>query len=149
MKWHNLLRQAGCCRFTFRDCHSDKLMANKAIVGEKLGMTQVWDDENKVVPVTVLRAAPARVVQVRTSEKDGYSASGDIRPQGPQEVDQGAGRPPTAARWVSSRAGSSSSLRLDDISGFEVGQEIGADTFEAGEAIDVTAVSKAVASPAR
>ena len=49
-------------------------MAKKAIVGEKLGMTQVWDDDNNVVPVTVLRVAPARVVQVRTPERDGYSA---------------------------------------------------------------------------
>ena len=49
-------------------------MAKKAIVGEKLGMTQVWDDANNVVPVTVLRVTPARVVQLRTPERDGYSA---------------------------------------------------------------------------
>ena len=49
-------------------------MAKKTLVGEKLGMTQVWDDANNVVPVTVLRVAPARVVQIRTPEKDGYSA---------------------------------------------------------------------------
>ena len=49
-------------------------MAKKAIVGEKLGMTQVWDDDNNVVPVTVLRVTPARVVQLRTPERDGYSA---------------------------------------------------------------------------
>src|SRR5918993_1221580 len=49
-------------------------MATKAIVGEKVGMTQVWDDENRVVPVTVLRVKPCRVVQVKTDEHDGYSA---------------------------------------------------------------------------
>ena len=45
-----------------------------ALVGEKLGMTQVWDESNQIVPVTVLRVSPARVVQIRTPEKDGYSA---------------------------------------------------------------------------
>ena len=49
-------------------------MANKAIVGEKVGMTQVWDDDNRVVPVTVVRVAPLRVVQVKTPASDGYSA---------------------------------------------------------------------------
>ena len=50
------------------------VMATKAIVGEKVGMTQVWDDENRVVPVTVLRVKPCRVVQVKTDEHDGYTA---------------------------------------------------------------------------
>src|SRR5438477_11766250 len=49
-------------------------MALKAIVGEKVGMTQVWDDQNRAVPVTVVRVAPCRVVQVKTPEHDGYSA---------------------------------------------------------------------------
>ena len=49
-------------------------MATKAIVGEKVGMTQVWDEDNRVVPVTVLRVTPCRVVQVKTPETDGYSA---------------------------------------------------------------------------
>ena len=49
-------------------------MATKAIVGEKVGMTQVWGDDNRVIPVTVLRVAPARIVQVKTSERDGYAA---------------------------------------------------------------------------
>ena len=49
-------------------------MATKAIVGTKVGMTQVWDDNNRVVGVTVLRVSPCRVVQVKTSEHDGYSA---------------------------------------------------------------------------
>ena len=50
------------------------IMATKAIVGEKVGMTQVWDEENRVVPVTVLRITPVRIVQVKTTERDGYSA---------------------------------------------------------------------------
>ena len=50
-------------------------MATKAIVGEKIGMTQVWDDESLVIPVTVLKVSPARIVQVKTTEHDGYSGS--------------------------------------------------------------------------
>ena len=49
-------------------------MATKAIVGEKVGMTQVWDAQNRAIPVTVVRVSPARVVQVKTPEKEGYSA---------------------------------------------------------------------------
>ena len=49
-------------------------MANKAIVGQKVGMTQVWDDNNRVVPVTVVKVQPCRVVQIKTPETDGYSA---------------------------------------------------------------------------
>ena len=49
-------------------------VASKAIVGEKVGMTQVWDDQNRAVPVTVLKVAPVRVVQVKTPETDGYAA---------------------------------------------------------------------------
>ena len=48
-------------------------MASKAVVGEKVGMTQVWDDDNRVVPVTVLRVRPNRVVRVKTVAHDGYS----------------------------------------------------------------------------
>ena len=49
-------------------------MANKALVGEKVGMTQIWDDDNRAIAVTVVRVAPGRVVQLRTPERDGYSA---------------------------------------------------------------------------
>src|SRR4051812_49663598 len=49
-------------------------MAQKAIVGEKVGMTQIWDDQTRAVPVTVVRVSPCRVVQVKTPEHDGYSA---------------------------------------------------------------------------
>ena len=49
-------------------------MASKAIVGEKVGMTQVWDERNRAVPVTLVKVAPMRVVQVKTPERDGYAA---------------------------------------------------------------------------
>jgi large subunit ribosomal protein L3 len=116
-------------------------MAKKAIVGEKLGMTQVWDDDNNVVPVTVLRVTPARVVQLRTQERDGYAAlqvtygHRDARKLTKPKAGQfaAAGVEP-GVRLVE--------LRLDDVSDYQVGQELAADLFEAGERIDVTATSK-------
>lgn len=116
-------------------------MAKKAIVGEKLGMTQVWDDDNNVVPVTVLRVTPARVVQLRTSERDGYSAlqvtygHKDVRKLTKPKAGQyaAAGVEP-GVRLVE--------LRIDDTSDYQIGQELSADLFEAGERIDVTATSK-------
>ena len=55
-------------------------MATKAIVGEKVGMTQVWSDDNRVVPVTVVKVAPLRVVQIKTTERDGYKRALDACP---------------------------------------------------------------------
>ena len=116
-------------------------MTAKAIVGEKVGMTQVWDDQNRAIPVTVVRVSPARVVQVKTPEKEGYSALqvtwGTRRASTVTKPEQGhfekAGVAP-GKKLVE--------LRLDDVSGYEVGQEILVDTFEKGEMIDATAVSK-------
>jgi large subunit ribosomal protein L3 len=116
-------------------------MATKAIVGEKLGMTQVWDEQNRAIPVTVVKVAPCRVVQVKTPEHDGYSAVqvtfGMVAPKRLTKPEAGhfakagveAGR-----RLVE--------LRLDDTSEYQVGQEIKADVMAAGEHVDVTAVSK-------
>ena len=116
-------------------------MATKAIVGEKVGMTQVWDDQNRAVPVTVVRVASCRVVQVKTPEHDGYSALqvtfGHVEPRRLTKPKLGhfakAGVEP-GKRVVE--------LRVDDSSGYEVGQEITADLLGAGELVDVTAVSK-------
>jgi len=116
-------------------------MANKALVGEKVGMTQVWDDDNRVVPVTVVRVAPLRVVQVKTTASDGYTALQVTygtkqakklnQPEAGHFAKQGVA---PGVRLVE--------LRLDDVDGYEVGQEIGVDLFSAGDRIDVTAVSK-------
>ena len=104
-------------------------------------MTQVWDESNRIVPVTVLRVSPARVVQIRTPEKDGYSAlqvtygHRDARKlTKPLAGHYAKGDVDPGVRLVE--------LRLDDISAFEVGQTLDADTFAAGDLIDVTAVSK-------
>jgi large subunit ribosomal protein L3 len=116
-------------------------MTTKAIVGEKVGMTQVWDDENRVIPVTVLRVSPCRVVQVKTPERDGYSAiQVTFGVKNPEKLTR-----PEAGHF--NRAGVDAGrkvveLRLDDVSEFSVGQEIAADLLESGDKVDVTAVSK-------
>jgi large subunit ribosomal protein L3 len=116
-------------------------MATRAIVGEKVGMTQVWDDDNRVVPVTVLRVRPCRVVQVKTNERDGYSAL---------QVTFGHRKPAKLTKPVAGQYDKAGvdpgtrlvELRLDDVSDYEVGQEIGADVLAQGELVDVTSVSK-------
>lgn len=116
-------------------------MATKAIVGEKVGMTQVWDDEHRVTPVTVVSVAPCRVVQVKTPDSDGYAAL---------QVTYGHRRP---SKLTKPKAGHFAKadvepgvrlveLRLDDVSEYQVGQELGVGMLEAGDRVDVTAVSK-------
>jgi large subunit ribosomal protein L3 len=116
-------------------------MATRAIVGEKVGMTQVWDDDNRVVPVTVLRVRPCRVVQVKTNENDGYTAL---------QVTFGTRKAskltkPVAGQYTKAGVDPGNKLvelRLDDVSDYEVGQEIGVDILAQGELVDVTSVSK-------
>ncbi len=116
-------------------------MATKAIVGEKVGMTQVWDDADRVVPVTVLRVRPCRVVQVKTDERDGYAALqvtfGTKKASKLSKPE--AGHFSTAGVEAGTRL---VELRLDDVSGYEVGQELTAELLAGGERVDVTAVSK-------
>ena len=113
----------------------------KGILGEKLGMTQVWDENNRVVPVTVVKAGPCVVTQIRTPENDGYSgvqiAFGQIDPR---KVSQ-----PMLGHFA--KAGVTPrrhllELRFDDASAYTLGQEMGADTFEVGSNIDITGVTK-------
>jgi large subunit ribosomal protein L3 len=113
----------------------------KGILGEKLGMTQVFDERNRVVPVTVVRAGPCVVTEVRTPEKDGYSAVqlafGAVDPRKVTKPVAGhyrkAGVPPRRHLVE---------LRTDAATEYEVGQEVGADVFEAGTLVDVVGTSK-------
>ena len=113
----------------------------KGVLGEKLGMTQVWNDDNKVVPVTVIAAGPCVVTQVRTPETDGYSAVqiayGEIDPRKVTRPLKGhyAKAGVTPRRHVVE-------LRTDDASEYTLGQEIAADVFEAGQVVDVTGTTK-------
>ncbi|MGH9297666.1 MAG: 50S ribosomal protein L3 [Acidimicrobiales bacterium] len=116
-------------------------MATKAIVGEKVGMTQIWDESQRVVPVTMVKVAPVRVVSVKRPESEGYSAL---------QVTYGVRRQSLLNKPESGhfeKAGVEPGrrlveLRLEDTSGYEVGQEIDASILEAGEKVDVTAISK-------
>jgi large subunit ribosomal protein L3 len=109
----------------------------RGILGAKLGMTQIWDEYNRVVPVTVVQAGPCVVTQVRTADKDGYSAVqlayGAIDPR---KVNK-----PKTGHFA--RAGVAPrrhlvELRTIDASEYELGVEVTVDTFEAGQLVDVT-----------
>lgn len=113
----------------------------KGLLGTKLGMAQLWDADNKVVPVTVIQAGPCVVSQVRTEEKDGYSAVqlafGAVKPQRVNKPDAGH----FAAAGVTPRK-HLVELRTTDATDYEPGQELTADVFEAADVIDVTGVSR-------
>jgi large subunit ribosomal protein L3 len=116
-------------------------MATKAIVGEKVGMTQVWDDQNRIIPVTVLKVTPARVVQVKRPDTDGYSALqvtyGSKKAAKLPKPEQGhfaKGGVEPGTKLVE--------LRVDDTSSYEVGQELTVELLAAGDKVDVTAVSR-------
>jgi large subunit ribosomal protein L3 len=112
----------------------------KGILGAKLGMTQVWDN-NKVVPVTVVQAGPCVVTQVRTADKDGYSAVqlafGAISSRKVNKPEAGH-----FAKSGSAPRRHLVELRTTDASEYTLGQEVTADTFMAGQTIDVTGKTK-------
>lgn len=116
-------------------------MAMTGILGTKLGMTQVFDESGQVVPVTVVQAGPCVVTAVRTPDNDGYSAVqigfGEIDPRKVTKPVAGlfekAGVTPR--RYVAE-------IRTENASEYELGQEVTASVFEAGQYIDVTGKSK-------
>ena len=116
-------------------------MATKAIVGTKIGMTQVWDDENRLIAVTALAVRPCRVVQVKSPEIDGYSAvQVTWGEQKPQRLTS-----PEAGHFVKGGVAPGPKLvelRLDDVGDIAVGDELTVEQLAAGELVDVTAVSK-------
>lgn len=114
----------------------------KGLLGTKLGMTQVWDENNKLVPVTVIEIAPNVVTQLRTPEKDGYEAvqiaAGAIDPR---KVNQPAAGHFKAAGVTPRRH--LAEVRTADASSYELGQELTVDgAFEAGQLVDVVGTSK-------
>ncbi|MCE5291314.1 MAG: 50S ribosomal protein L3 [Nocardiaceae bacterium] len=119
----------------------NKTRPEKGILGTKLGMTQVFDANNRVVPVTVVKAGPAVVTQIRTNEVDGYSAIqlafGAIDPRKVNKPVSGhfAKAGVTPRRTIIE-------LRVADASQYEVGQELTADVFADGAFVDVTGTSK-------
>ncbi|WP_370893883.1 50S ribosomal protein L3 [Janibacter sp. GXQ6167] len=113
----------------------------KGVLGEKLGMTQVWDEENRLVPVTVIQAGPCVVTQVRTDETDGYQAVqiayGAIDPRKVNQPESGhfAKAGVTPRRY-------SVELRTNDADSYELGQEVTVELFEAGQRVDVSGTTK-------
>jgi large subunit ribosomal protein L3 len=113
----------------------------RAIVGEKVGMTQIWDESQRSVAVTVVRVAPVRVVQVKTPGADGYAAL---------QVTYGSRRPSTVNKPLGGHYAKAKvdpgralvELRVDDTASYTVGQELGVDIYAAGDKVDVTATSK-------
>jgi len=113
----------------------------KALIGKKIGMTQIFDEKGKVVPVTVVEAGPCVVSQVKTVETDGYNAIqmgfGDIKPKHVTKPLQGHFKKADVAPKRILKE-----FRFDDCSAFELGQIIKADVFETGDKVDVTGKSK-------
>jgi large subunit ribosomal protein L3 len=113
----------------------------KGVLGEKLGMTQVFDDEGRMVPVTVVQAGPCVVTQVRTPEQDGYSAVqlgyGQINPRKVNKPRMGTFEKAgvTPRRFLVE-------LRTADAGEYELGKEVTVEVFEAGQKVDVTGRSK-------
>ena len=113
----------------------------KGVLGTKLGMTQVWDENNRLVPVTVVKAGPCVVTQVRTDETDGYSAVqlafGAVDPRKVNKPESGhfAKAGVTPRRHLVE-------LRTADASTYTLGQELTAETFGAGDLVDVTGRTK-------
>jgi large subunit ribosomal protein L3 len=113
----------------------------KGLLGTKLGMTQLWDENNRVVPVTVIAASTNVVTQIRTPETDGYNAV----QVGYGEIEGRKVNKPLAGQF--SKAGTTPrrhlvEIRTADAASYSVGQELAVDTFAAGEEIDVTGTSK-------
>jgi len=113
----------------------------KGILGEKLGMTQVWDENNRIVPVTVVKAGPNVVTQVHTADGTGY----DAVQIGFGEIDPRKVNKPLAGHFA--KAGVTPrrhlvELRTSDAAEYTLGQEITAEVFEAGVKVDVTGTSK-------
>ena len=113
----------------------------KGILGTKLGMTQIFDEENRVIPVTVVEAGPCVVSQIRTVETDGYNAIqiayGEIYPRKVNQPLTGHFKKAgvTPRRHVTE-------IRMDDVSGYEVGQDVTVEIFNDIKFVDVTGTTK-------
>lgn len=114
---------------------------NKGLIGKKLGMTQIFDEQGKVIPVTVIEAGPCVVAQVKTVESDGYNAIqlgfGDVKESKINKPEKG--------HFAKSKLTPKKHLRefrLDSVENINVGDELKADTFTAGDQLDIQGTSK-------
>jgi large subunit ribosomal protein L3 len=113
----------------------------KSIIGTKVGMTQIFDAKGNIVPVTVVSAGPCLVTEVRTKERDGYTAVqlgfGDVKEKALTKPELGQFKKRNLALKRVLKE-----FRVADTAGFEVGQELKADIFKEGDYVDVAATSK-------
>lgn len=113
----------------------------KAILGRKVGMTQIFDEQGKVVPVTVVQSDSCVVIDKKTAERDGYESV----VVGYEDIRENLVNKPRMGQFK--KAGVSAKryikeLKFEDVASYEVGQELKVDTFEAGDKVDVTGTSK-------
>lgn len=113
----------------------------KGLIGKKIGMTQIFDESGKVIPVTVVEAGPCTVTQIKTVENDGYQAIqvgfGDVKVSRVNKPMKGHFDKADVAPKKTLKE-----FRLESINGIEVGNILKADTFEVGETVDVKGTSK-------
>ena len=113
----------------------------KAIIGRKVGMTQIFDEKGSVIPVTVIEAGPCTVVQVKTAEKDGYNAV----QLGFGEVKENKVNKPSKGHFAKGNVTPTKHLRefrASDVSEVKVGEVVKADVFTAGDAVDIQGTTK-------
>ena len=113
----------------------------KALIGKKVGMTQIFDEEGKVIPVTVIEATPCTVTQIKTVEQDGYSAV----QLGFGDVKESKLNKPRLGHLSKNKIAPKKYLRefrLDSVEGMNVGDELKADVFTAGDRVDIQGTSK-------
>ncbi len=114
---------------------------NKAIIGKKLGMTQIFSPDGKVIPVTVVEAGPCPVVQIKTKDRDGYEAL----KVGFGKAEEKDLNKPEAGQFKKAGVEPQKVLkefRLDDITGYSVGQVLTVETFAEGDKVDVVGLTK-------
>ena len=111
------------------------------IIGKKLGMTQVFLEDGSVIPVTVVEAGPCSVIQKKTKEKDGYNALQlGFLPKNSQRVNK-----PLSGHFKKAGTGTFYTIKefcVEDIGGYELGQEVNVNLFKPGDVVDVTGLSK-------
>ena len=114
---------------------------NKGLIGKKVGMTQIFDEQGKVIPVTVIEAGPCVIAQIKTTDTDGYNAI----QLGFGEVKEHKVNKPVRGHYAKSKITPKKHLRefrLDSVENMNVGDELKVDTFEAGEKLDIQGTSK-------